>query len=594
MWTAESVVAQLRRQGELWEPVPGLVALRGDALHLFRAVEARLAELARSEAFPEWRLPSGLALDTLARARYFDSFPHWLTAAAHLSDDSAALESVARAPDPAGAAARALEPAACALSPALCYHVYARLAGRAVDAVRMSAQGTCWRHEAEGARALARGWSFTMREMVHVGSPEEVARLVRDGMEWAARLAEELGLGHETVPASDPFFAPTARGRALLQRAKELKHELRLDIGAGESVAAASFNDHESFFGGCFDIRLADGRSAASGCVAFGVERWTLAFLVSHGPDAARWPELGAAPGSPRAKVRASAGTATRPESRAPATGASRGTVPLPPGASRGTVPPPPDASRGTVRRPPDAPLYVRHAAASDRGAWSVERDVAWERIDRERALGQPDLLGRLRDAALIESFHPVNLARLMRVCHDDVDAGVCFSLEAYEGFKHFHALRRYLDVVGFEPSITEEELVRIREGTRDRDVPPEGAIEALVGFMLSEHLASYFFRRLAERAREPVLADMLRLIAADEVRHAQSASDLIAKRIARDDSLVPRVLDAATSFRHYGSEVVGEVPVAMPGDEVAIRTFAGRIERLCGVRLVDHVKRNL
>ena len=30
--------------------------------------------------------------------------------------------------------------------------------------------------------------------------------------------------------------------------------------------------------------------------------------------------------------------------------------------------------------------------------------------------------------------------------------------------------------------------------------------------------------RRLAEQAEEPVLADMLRLIAADEVRHAQSA----------------------------------------------------------------------
>jgi hypothetical protein len=31
-----------------------------------------------------------------------------------------------------------------------------------------------------------------------------------------------------------------------------------------------------------------------------------------------------------------------------------------------------------------------------------------------------------------------------------------------------------------------------------------------------------------------------------------------------------------------------------MHGDEVAIRTFAGRIERLCGVRLVDHLKSQL
>ena len=90
------------------------------------------------------------------------------------------------------------------------------------------------------------------------------------------------------------------------------------------------------------------------------------------------------------------------------------------------------------------------------------------------------------------------------------------------------------------------------------------------------------------------MLAELLRNIAADEVRHAQSASDLIAKRLARDPSLTDRVLNAAVSFHHYGEEAIGEVPVAMPGDPVAIRTFAERIERLCGRRLVDHLKTTL
>ena len=34
------------------------------------------------------------------------------------------------------------------------------------------------------------------------------------------------------------------------------------------------------------------GEPAASGCVAFGLERWLLAFLVAHGPDAAAWPDF--------------------------------------------------------------------------------------------------------------------------------------------------------------------------------------------------------------------------------------------------------------------------------------------------------------
>ena len=236
------------------------------------------------------------------------------------------------------------------------------------------------------------------------------------------------------------------------------------------------------------------------------------------------------------------------------------------------------------------ARLYERHADAAERGAWTVGR-VRWGDIDRARALARPDVLAKLRDAALIESFHPVNLARLIRLTRDDVDAGVVFSLEMYEGFKHFHALRRYLDAVGYEPAITDEELRAIRRGASTDDPDPADPITPLVGFMLSEHLAAYFFRRLSEQAEEPVLAGLLALIAADEVRHAQSASDLLAKRIAADPGVVPRVLDAAAHFRHYGEEVVGAVPVAMPGDAIAIRTFAGRIERLCGTRLVDYLR---
>ena len=236
--------------------------------------------------------------------------------------------------------------------------------------------------------------------------------------------------------------------------------------------------------------------------------------------------------------------------------------------------------------------LYARSAAAADRGSWSVERDIAWRNIDPSRAYARPEIIAALRDAALIESYHPVNLARLLKAMWDDVDACVVFSLELYEGFKHFHALRSYLEAVGFEPAITDDELVDIRRAQADVDVAPGEIIERLVEFMLSEHLAHYFFRRLGEQAEDQVLADMLSLIAADEVRHAQSASDLIAARIGSNPDVIQRVLDAALDFHHFGEQAIGTVPVAQPGDAVAIQTFARRIERLCGVRLVDHIKR--
>jgi hypothetical protein len=262
------------------------------------------------------------------------------------------------------------------------------------------------------------------------------------------------------------------------------------------------------------------------------------------------------------------------------------GTAPIDPSSALGASHIVPRASRAH-------PHYAQLASAADRGRWSVERDVRWTAIDADRAHERPDLLAQLRTAALIESYHPVHLGWMLDDCWNDVDAGVAIALEMYEGFKHFHALRSYLDAVGFEPVIADAELVAIRATARE--VGPKGTlVERLVEFMLSEHLASYFFRRVGEQAPDPVLAELLAFIAADEVRHAQAASDLLAARIASDPGIVPTVLDAAAHFHHFGEQVVPDVPVALPGDPLAIRSFTRRIERLCGVRLVDHLKRQL
>ncbi|MGH7627137.1 MAG: hypothetical protein ACREOJ_17705, partial [Gemmatimonadaceae bacterium] len=74
----DAVVADLERRGELWHPVPGLVALRGNVLALHAQLERALGDLAASLSLEEWRVPPALALPSLGRADYFASFPHWL------------------------------------------------------------------------------------------------------------------------------------------------------------------------------------------------------------------------------------------------------------------------------------------------------------------------------------------------------------------------------------------------------------------------------------------------------------------------------------------------------------------------------------
>jgi hypothetical protein len=291
MWQAEEIIRTLRARGELWDVAPGLIGLRGDPLALLRSIEDAIAGIAMHAGAEEWRVPPAIPLETLARAEYFQSFPQWLTLASHLSSDETVLQRVAESADPATEVKSAVAPAGAALLPAVCYHCYAALAGQTVFEARIiTSSQVCWRHEGERLAPLERGWAFTMREIVCVGTPADVDAFVRFGRVAVRQLATDLGLDARIVEAEDPFFAPTSRGKALLQRVKGLKRELLLPIGDGRSIAAASINDHEGFFGEKFRIRCADTRWASSGCVAFGVERWLLAVLAAYGPDAGRWP----------------------------------------------------------------------------------------------------------------------------------------------------------------------------------------------------------------------------------------------------------------------------------------------------------------
>lgn len=291
MLLPDEVTNRLVERGELWESVPGIAGMRGALAGLRRTVSASIGELSARFTRDEWCMPQGLAFETLERAGYFESFPQWLSGASHLSGDEGLLERIAGSISPGDMARSSFAPATAALPPAVCYHTYAALRGRSLASpLVMTAEDVCWRHERGRFARLERGWAFAMREIVCLADADETEAFRQRGMSEAVSLAESFGLVTRISVATDPFFAPSARGKAVLQRFKSLKHELLVDYPDGRSLAIASFNNHESFFGEAFDISLADGAPARSACVAFGIERWMLAILITHGTECRGWP----------------------------------------------------------------------------------------------------------------------------------------------------------------------------------------------------------------------------------------------------------------------------------------------------------------
>ena len=76
------------------------------------------------------------------------------------------------------------------------------------------------------------------------------------------------------------------------QRDQALKFELLVPITSTERpTACCSFNYHQDHLGHAFDLKTADGATAHTACVGFGLERITLALLRHHGFDPEAWPE---------------------------------------------------------------------------------------------------------------------------------------------------------------------------------------------------------------------------------------------------------------------------------------------------------------
>lgn len=260
----------------------GQLSLSGPLLRLAAQADAAFGLLAGLwDAEPE-RHPATLPAAVLAKTGYLRSFPHQATFAAGL--DPARLDDFAADPgqDPRPMLASPEE----ILTPAACYHLYPAREGQALTGpLYLTTVNTCYRREQEYL-PLRRQWSFTMREVVCLGTREETARFAGRTQAAANLLCELAGLPVEWRQATDPFFRPLRSPAYLMQKLNPVKHEMTYG-----DLAIASVNLHFEHFGEAFGISR-HGEPANSACVAFGIERWLFAITDARGPHPEGWPDL--------------------------------------------------------------------------------------------------------------------------------------------------------------------------------------------------------------------------------------------------------------------------------------------------------------
>lgn len=153
-------------------------------------------------------------------------------------------------------------------------------------------------------------------------------------------------------------------------------------------------------------------------------------------------------------------------------------------------------------------------------GRWTLD-DIPWHRFDREKI--DPELLRIVKAASLVEYNGSAYARHLCRIFGDDPDFQKTARRWGAEEVQHGEALGRWAELAdpGFDAAAA---FRRFQAGYRvdfDRDVSRRGSRSGeMIARCMVEIGTSSYYTALREAAREPVLKEICRNIAADEFRH--------------------------------------------------------------------------
>ena len=179
------------------------------------------------------------------------------------------------------------------LQPAVCDNCYYALSNTTdlKDTV-YTTYNKVFRDEKSKKNTLDRLMSFSVRDIMFVGTKDFVLKIRQKLIEDIIKFLKITNLNCSIEVADDPFFTGKAN-KKLFQHLFELKYEILAYIPfLKKKIAIGSINYHLDTFGDAFNIKSHKKKKEKmySGCIGIGFERLILALYSQHGTDIRHWP----------------------------------------------------------------------------------------------------------------------------------------------------------------------------------------------------------------------------------------------------------------------------------------------------------------
>jgi rubrerythrin len=152
--------------------------------------------------------------------------------------------------------------------------------------------------------------------------------------------------------------------------------------------------------------------------------------------------------------------------------------------------------------------------------SWTLD-EIPWDRFDRSRL--DPEIVKLVKAASLVEFNGGAYAHHLCRIFADDPDFQESARRWGAEEIQHGNALARWAELADPEFDF-EAAFGRFQDGYRvdfDCDTSRRGSRSGeMIARCIVEVGTSSYYTALREAVREPVLKEICRRIAADEIRH--------------------------------------------------------------------------